>query len=152
MYSTVVSSHATTIRHATPQPTGIQVTGHNAAAFGVDSEQTLAMHQQQAIPHGAYSIPVQISASADYNKDGYETPSFIHKKEKQINDSVENQGAVASFDPLNGSSSNPLNIDPAEFLKSSMEEDIHEFTAQFDKDGKSSNTISACKYLENKLK
>jgi hypothetical protein len=138
MYSTVINSHSTTIRHATPQPTGVSVHPTAAAAFSVDSEQTLAM--KQSIPNGAYSIPVQISASSDSNKDGYEAPSFIHKKEKKIEESEKNQnnsGSETQFDSL----------DPAVFLKSSMEKDIGEFTAQFDNTNDKNDRITTCKYL-----
>merc|ERR1712151_479718 len=78
MYSTVINSHPTIIKHQTPQPKGIGVHPAAAAAFAVDPNQTAAMEK---IPNGAYSIPVQMNAASDAGKDGYETPNFLHKKE-----------------------------------------------------------------------
>jgi hypothetical protein len=137
MYSTVINSHATTIRHSTPQPLGIAVHPAAAAAFSVDSDQTLAM--KQAIPKGAYSIPVQISSSSNSNKEGYETPSFMHKKERKIKESERSQNDSNTESSFN-------TVDPEVFLKSSMEKDINEFTAKFDNTNDKAHRIAACKY------
>ena len=130
MYSTVINSHPTIIRHQTPQPSNIGVHPAAAGAFSVDSAQTLA--EKQHIPIGAYSIPVQMNASSDANKDGYETPNFMHKKERKVSEGTEN-GSEAS------------NMDPAVFLKSSMMRDISDFTAQFDNTKDKAERIAACK-------
>lgn len=117
MYSTVVSRHPTVIRHQTPQPTNIGVSYPSARSFAADPSQTLN-DIKTAMAEGVYSIPVQISNGAikDPTLSGYETPNFIAKKEKTITSSTEE---------LSG-------IDPAQYLKLSMEKDIGTFIAQFD--------------------
>ena len=134
MYSTVINSHPTVIRHEVPQPKGVGVHPATAAAFSVDPNQTLA--DKQNIPNGAYSIPVQMNAPTDL-KEGFEVPNFMHKKE-QIKESNQAQAG-----------SEATNADPAVFLKSSMEKDINEFTAQFDNTRDKAERIAACKYKEN---
>ena len=135
MYSTVITSHPTVIKHEVPQPMGIGVHPAAAGAFAVDSAQTLA--EKERIPNGAYSIPVQINASSDSNKDGYETPNFMHKKERKIQESEESQSQTEASSQ-----------DPAIFLKSSMEKDINDFTAQFDNTKDKAERIAACKILK----
>lgn len=133
MYSTVINSHPTIIRHQTPQPTGLGVHPAAAAAFNVDSAQALAEKQHA---EGKYSIPVQINAAADANKDGYEIPNFMHKKERTVEESNK-----ASAESGNTATS----MDTEVFLKNSMEKDINDFTAQFDNTKDKKERIAACK-------
>jgi len=131
MYSTVINSHATAIRHTTPQPKGLGVHPAAAGAFAVDSAQTLA--DKQHIPNGSYSTPVQYNEGNNGGAmKGYESPSFIHKKERKMEES-------------NGNESEFSNMDPAVFLKSNMERDISDFTAQFDNTKDKAERIAACK-------
>lgn len=136
MYSTVINSHPTVIKHETPQPRGLGVHPATAGAFSVDSAQTLAMAEREKVPQGAYSIPVQMNAASDANKDGYETPNFMHKKERKIQESNQSESQSQT-----GTDSQ----DPAVFLKSSMEKDINDFTAQFDNTRDKAERIAACK-------
>ena len=129
MYSTVITNHPTVIRHQSPQPTGVGVHFAAAAGFAADSAEAL----KAAIPHGAYSIPVQVNTSADSLKEGYEIPNFIHTGERKIQESEANM--------------NVSNMDPAAFLKNSMEKDIGEFLAQFDNTKDKSERIATCKIL-----
>ena len=133
MYSTVINSHPTIIRHETPQPKGLGVHPATAGAFSVDSAQTLA--DKQNVANGSYSTPVQYNEGNGNNQGamkGYETPSFIHKKEKKIQESESNESTTS-------------NMDPAVFLKTNMEKDISDFTAQFDNTKDKAERISACK-------
>jgi hypothetical protein len=135
MYSTVINSHTTAIKHETPQPRGLGVHPAAAGAFAVDPAQTLAMHEAENAPKvsaGAYSIPVQMNA-ASHNGDGFETPNFMHKKEKVVESE--------------GNQTESQSSDPAVFLKSSMEKDISEFTAQFDNTKDKAERISTCKNI-----
>jgi hypothetical protein len=117
MYSTVITRHPTVIKHQTPQPKGVGVHPAAAGAFAADSQP--ALEEKKNIPQGAYSIPVQVNSSADSLKDGFEIPNFIHTGEKKVQESEENLSGVT-------------NMDPAVFLKNSMEKDLGEFLAQFD--------------------
>jgi hypothetical protein len=131
MYSTVINSHPTIIRHETPQPKGLGVHPATAGAFSVDSAQTLAYKQNNA--NGSYSTPVQYNEGNNQGAmKGYETPSFIHKKEKKIQESESNESTAS-------------NMDPAVFLKTNMEKDISDFTAQFDNTKDKAERIAACK-------
>lgn len=131
MYSTVITSHPTVIRHQTPQPKGVGVHPVAAGAFAADSQ--IALAEKEKIPQGAYSIPVQVNSSADALKDGYEIPNFIHTGEKKVQESEENLNVVSSP------------IDPAVFLKNSMEKDLGEFLAQFDNSKDKAERIASCK-------
>ena len=132
MYSTVINSHTTAIKHETPQPKGLGVHPAAAGAFAVDPAQTLAMHEKE-IPAGSYSTPVKMNANSN-NGEGYETPNFMHKKERKITESEESE-----------SESEASNTDPAVFLKSNMQKDISEFTAQFDNTKDKAERIATCK-------
>ena len=138
MYSTVINSHPTIIKHQTPQPRGIGVHPAAAAAFSVDSAQTLA--EKEKIPNGAYSIPVQMNASPDANQNGYESPNFMHKKE-----TIKEQTSEGANKARTGTEF--ATEDPAVFLKSSMERDINEFTAQFDNTRDKAERIAACNFF-----
>merc|ERR1711957_625504 len=100
MYSTVINSHTTAIKHETPQPRGLGVHPAAAGAFAVDPAQTLAMHEKEInqVPSGAYSIPVQMNA-ATHVGDGFETPNFMHKKEKSQNLKKINQECILEVNP-----------------------------------------------------
>ena len=133
MYSTVINSHATAIRHATPQPKGLGVHPATAGAFSVDSAQT------RSVPNGSYSTPVQYNEGKNEGAmNGFETPSFMHKKERKIQESESNQEG-------NQSEASNNNMDPAVFLKTNMEKDISDFTAQFDNTKDKAERIAACK-------
>ena len=135
MYSTVINSHTTAIKHETPQPRGLGVHPAAAGAFAVDPAQTLAMHEGevQKVSAGAYSIPVQMNA-ASHNGDGFETPNFMHKKERKVEESEGMQTGSES-------------TDPKVFLRNSMEKDISEFTAQFDNTKDKAERIATCKNI-----
>lgn len=130
MYSTVINRHPTVIRHQVPQPVNIGVHEDTTRAMAVDPSQTLA-DKILKTGNGAYSIPVKISTGAikDPTLSGYETPSFISKGEKKVQESTEEQ---------------TLNVDPAIFLKKNMEKDIGEFLAQFDNAKDKAERITAC--------
>ena len=145
MYSTVINSHTTAIKHELPQPRGLGVHPAAAGAFAVDPAQTLAMHEKEInqVPSGAYSIPVQMNA-ATHVGDGFETPNFIHKKERKVSESEENQSGMQT-----GSESS----DPAVFLKDNMQKDISDFTAQFDNTKDKAERIATSKNITlHKLK
>jgi hypothetical protein len=83
---------------------------------------------KENIPIGAYSIPVKINSdNNNSNKEGYETPSFINKKERKIKNKNENE-----------------NNDISIFLKASIEKDINVFTAQLDNKKDKHERILAC--------
>ena len=133
MYSTVINSHPTIIRHETPQPKGLGVHPATAGAFSVDSAQTLA--DKQNVANGSYSTPVQYNEGNNEGAmKGYESPSFIHKKERKIQESEANQSEAEAS-----------SMDPAVFLKANMEKDISDFTAQFDNTKDKAERITACK-------
>ena len=145
MYSTVITSHTTAIKHEQPHPRGLGVHPAAAGAFAVDPAQTLAMHEKEInqVPSGAYSIPVQMNA-ATHVGDGFETPNFIHKKERKVSESEENQSGMQT-----GSESS----DPAVFLKDNMQKDISDFTAQFDNTKDKAERIATSKNITlHKLK
>jgi hypothetical protein len=131
MYSTVINSHTTAIKHETPQPRGLGVHPAAAGAFAVDPAQTLAMHEKE-IPVGSYSTPVKMGANSN-NGEGYETPNFMHKKETvKESEGTENESEAS-------------NADPAVFLKSNIQKDITDFTAQFDNTKDKAERIATCK-------
>jgi len=132
MYSTVINRHPTVIRHQVPQPVNIGVHEDTTRAMAVDPAETLAEAQKNSL-NGAYSIPIKISTGAikDPTLSGYETPNFISKGEKKIQESSEEQ---------------IQNVDPAVFLKKNMEKDIGQFLAQFDNSKDKAERIQACKY------
>ena len=103
------------------------------------------MHEKEInqVPSGAYSIPVQMNA-ATHVGDGFETPNFIHKKERKVSESEENQSGMQT-----GSESS----DPAVFLKDNMQKDISDFTAQFDNTKDKAERIATSKNITlHKLK
>ena len=130
MYSTVINKHPTVIRHQTPQPVNVGVHEDASRAMAVNPSLTLA-DKIQKTGNGAYSIPVKISTGAikDPTLSGYETPNFISKGEKKIQEASEEQ---------------ITNVDPAIFLKKNMEKDIGEFLAKFDNAKDKTERIKAC--------
>ena len=106
MYSTVINRHPTVIRHQVPQPVNIGVHEDTTRAFSVDPSETLA-DERNKIAKGAYSIPIKISNGAikDPTLSGYETPNFISKSEKKLQESSQEQME---------------NVDPSVFLKTNM--------------------------------
>lgn len=130
MYSTVINRHPTVIRHQVPQPVNIGVHEDTTRAMAVDPAQTLA-DKIKLNGNGAYSIPIKISNGAikDPTLSGYETPNFISKGEKKVEETSEGQA---------------LNVDPAVFLKANMEKDIGQFLAQFDNAKDKNERIKAC--------
>lgn len=132
MYSTVINRHPTVIRHQVPQPVNIGVHEDTTRAMAVDPAETLADAQKRGL-NGAYSIPIKISTGAikDPTLSGYETPNFISKGEKKLQESSEEQ---------------MQNVDPAIFLKKNMEKDIGQFLAQFDNSKDKTERIQACKF------
>ena len=128
MYSTVINGHSTVIRHQVPQPVNIGVHEDTSKAMAVDPEETLAEARNKM--NGAYSIPIKISTGAikDPTLSGYETPNFISKGEKKLQESSQEQME---------------NVDPAVFLKKNMERDIGQFVAQFDNSKDKAERIQA---------
>lgn len=137
MYSTIITGRPTTIRHQSPQPTGVGVHPVAAGAFNVDSARTLA-DGQKALNGGSYSIPIQINSNIENGNDlnGYEIPNFIHKKEKKLSEK-ESEGSAIKENSK----------DPAVFLKDNMMKDISEFTAQFDNTRDKADRINTCNLL-----
>lgn len=130
MYSTVITKHPTVIRHQIPQPVNIGVHEDTTRAMAVDPSETLD-DDKRKMANGAYSIPIKISNGAikDPTLSGYETPNFISKGEKKLQES--------SGEQLE-------NVDPAIFLKKNMEKDIGQFLAQFDNSKDKTERIQAC--------
>jgi hypothetical protein len=123
MYSTVIERHATAVVHPVPQPTNYAVHQQAAKAFDVSSE----VHAESAkIKSGSYSIPVKIGPSTDSTLSGYETPNFIHKGEKRMEN-----------DHPAGHMSEPS-------LEDSMKHDIETFVAQFDNAKDKQERIGVC--------
>jgi hypothetical protein len=79
---------------------------------------------------GAYSIPVKIQGGVvkDPTLSGYETPSFIHKKE-----TISNNNHSQSTNP-------EVN------MKDSMEKDIQAFISQFDNAKDKKDRVEICIY------
>jgi hypothetical protein len=125
MYSTVIERHATTVVHPVPQPTNYAVHQDAARTFDLSSE----IHAEAAkINPGSYSIPVKIGPSNDPTLSGYETPNFIHKGEKKM----ENNHPAGNIAPS---------------LEDSMKQDIETFVAQFDNAKDKQERVSVCKIL-----
>jgi hypothetical protein len=134
MYSTVINKHSTVITHPVPQPTAVMVPQETNRAMAVDPSQTLP-DSNAVLSDGAYSIPVKInsSASRDPTLSGYETPNFISKNEKKIN-----QFSQEEF-------SN--NIDVAVYLKGNMEKDITHFLTNLESKKNKSEKANECMIL-----
>jgi len=132
MYSTVINRHPTVIRHQTPQPVHIGVHEDTTRAMAIDPAQTLADAPKNK---GGYSIPIKITNGAikDPTLSGYETPNFISKGEKKIQEKVGEE----SFS----------NVDPAIFLKKNMEKDIGEFVAKFENSKDKEERTLTCNYF-----
>ncbi len=132
MYSTVVKSHSTVVMHPEPQPTGTSVSPQVAAAFAMDSPSL--PNQPSTLSPGAYSIPIQIQGGAikDPTLAGYETPNFIHTREKMLNE--------------NGKNSEQSAIDPVNLLRDNVQNDIQSFMNQFDNARDKEEKIKICIY------
>jgi len=115
LWDHVITSHKTGVAHPIPQPVTYAVNPLTSQAFAIDAGQ---VQQQAAIPNGSYSIPVQISgeASQDPTLSGYESPSFIHKKEK-----IHTQNEIKKT--INS---------PESTISETMEADIKTFIGQFE--------------------
>ncbi len=137
MYSTIINRHSTVIRHQVPQPVNIGVHEDTTRAFAVDPAETLA-DARNKMANGAYSIPIKISNGSfkDPTLSGYETPNFISKGEKKLQESSQEQME---------------NVDPAVFLKANMEKDIGQFLAQFDNAKDKTERIQACNFFFSTL-
>ena len=135
MYSTVIDSHPTVIRHQVPQPTTVGVQKDAAKAFAVNPADTLSDKIAESVAEGAFSIPVKIQSGAtnDPTLSGYETPNFIHKKETVLN---------SNSDPQNG-----FMLDPEVYLKSNVQEDLNTFVAQLDKAKMKEEKIAVCIFI-----
>jgi hypothetical protein len=112
MYSTVITSHPTSVIHPVPQPVNYAVQQGTAGAFA---------HPEPAAPltPGAYSIPVKIEGGAinDPTLSGYETPNFIHKGEKRL--------------PASNIHA-PPSLSPKAHMEETVKQDIQNFVSQFD--------------------
>jgi hypothetical protein len=95
------------------------------AQFGAVMEQ----QTQANMNPGAYSIPVKIQAGVvkDPTLSGYESPSFIHKKE------------------TNMSANNAMTGDPSNNIEEVMKEDIQTFINQFDNIKDKKDRVEVCK-------
>jgi hypothetical protein len=139
MYSTVIERHATSVVHPIPQPTNYGLHPQAAQAFQV-SHQEIQSEAAKLTP-GAYSIPVKIQGGAinDPTLSGYETPNFIHMKEKQL--------------PTNGSHAQAdiQHINPETHMQNAIQQDIQTFVAQFDNAHDKQERTKICKQnnLEN---
>jgi hypothetical protein len=82
----------------------------------------------QPLNPGAYSIPVKIQGGVvkDPTLSGYETPSFIHKKETTIPDN------------------NNKPTDTVTSMKDTMEKDIQTFISQFDNSKDKNDRVEIC--------
>jgi len=134
MYSTVIDSHHTNIRHQVPQPTKVTMETDATRAFNVDPAETLSDHKAGRLENGSYSIPVKIEsgASADPILSGYESPNFIHKKESVLN---------AGSDIQTG-----FILDPEVYLKSKFQQDLNSVTEQLDKTSIKEEKIAVCNF------
>jgi len=81
IYNTVITGHKTGVAHPIPQPVTYAVNQLTVQAFAINSPEEGSRPEELA--PGAYSIPVKVGGSTigDATLSGYETPSFIHKKE-----------------------------------------------------------------------
>lgn len=80
MYSTIVSSHPTIIRHPTPQPSGIGANPDAAKAFALSQE---AAKLAERAKKGIYEVPIKMDSSQRIgdSDDSLEIPNFIQSKE-----------------------------------------------------------------------
>jgi hypothetical protein len=127
LYNTVISSHETTITHTAPPqaPTARIVSAQAAAAF--------SGNQAQQIPSpGAYSVPVRIEGgqSNDPTLSGYETPSFIHKKEINLTDNGQNYQVFST---------------PVQTIQASIQQDTQVFSDQLNVCKTKSEKAKVCK-------
>jgi hypothetical protein len=85
MYSTVIDRHPTVITHPLLQPLSSSVPSNASKALSANMIPS-PQNELEALSPGAYSIPVKIQGGAlnDPTLSGYESPNFIHKKEKVI--------------------------------------------------------------------
>jgi hypothetical protein len=132
MYNTVIEAHPTVIMNPQIQPAIYKSTPDVTNAFNVDSAQVhqeLEVQKQKLNP-GSYSTPIKMQSGAinDPTLAGYETPNFIHKKEKEINNQLVQQL-----------------IDPAQNLQSVAAHDIQTIMSQFDNVHDKNDKISQCK-------
>ena len=129
MYSTVIDRHSTTVVHPVPQQANYQVHPGAAKAFGMTNSDMQT--EAERMTPGAYSIPVKIggTASNDPTLSGYETPSFIHKGEKQI--------------PLHNIHS--VNANPEVDMQTTIQNDIQNFVSQFDNAHDKDERTKICK-------
>lgn len=76
----MITSRPTSVMHSLPQPMAVSMNREQLNQFSGN-------HAAPVAP-GSYSIPVRVDSSNASSKDptlaNYETPSFIHKKERQI--------------------------------------------------------------------
>ena len=122
LYSTVISNHATSISHPTFQPQHIPTTPMAISSMAVVSQ---AIPDHKMSP-GEYAIPVRIDGGSMKGPatNGYETPSFIHKRESPL--SVEHVSNTSTD------------------MKSSMQKDIQTFIAQFDNAHDKKERVDIC--------
>jgi hypothetical protein len=106
------------------QPRTLTVSSEAAAAFSGQVQHLAGL--------GAYSVPVRIEGvnSNDQTPNGYETPSFIHKKENILTGMVTNQ-VVSS---------------PIMTIENSVHSDSEALTKQLDVCKTKAEKAKVCKY------
>jgi hypothetical protein len=115
MYSTVITSHATSVIHPVPQPVNYAVNPGTSRAFAA------SQFENRELTAGEYSIPVKLEGGSaqDPTLSGYETPNFINTGEKVLPKS----NIHAAPQPI---------LSPEVHMEQIVQEDIKNFISQFD--------------------
>jgi hypothetical protein len=138
IYNTVIESRPTVIMNPQIQPATYKSTPDVTNAFNVDSADVHAEmeSQKQRLQPGAYSTPIKIQSGSinDPTLTGYETPNFIHKREKQIPQSQAQQL-----------------LDPQANLQVEAQKDIQTIMSQFENVQDKNDKITQCMLIINKI-
>lgn len=129
MYSTIVSSHPTIIRHPTPQPTGLGTHPDSAKAFALSDE---AAKLAEKAKKGIYEVPIKMEKSkTDEINDALEIPNFIQSKETLMK-SRKNHNEFKE-------------IDPPKFFKDNFSKDADMLLHNLENKKDKADRIAACK-------
>jgi hypothetical protein len=131
MYSTIVSSHPTIIRHPTPQPSGLGTHPDTAKAFALSQE---AAKLAERAKKGIYEVPIKMDTSNSFgdSDDSLEIPNFIQSKETLMKNAKKINNEFTE-------------TEPQKFFKDNFSKDADMLLHNLENKADKAERIAACK-------
>lgn len=143
LYEPVITRRPTSIVSSLPVPEAISMHSQTLNSFAGAHNIQPQSAQPVRVGNGAYSIPVQVSKEAKVNDPtlaNYETPSFIHKSEKQIDTNPPYDINSIASNPASAIAIHQLpSLNSSSDLQASVRNDIFAFTHELANAGKNTD-------------